>query len=79
MVKKAKREMTEVRAIVKKYLEDNDFDGLYNSSIECGCVISDLMPCEYDCISDCVPGVRVPCVPEECPVGGCDFHIRPKE
>jgi len=35
--------------IVKKYLEDNGYDGLCNYG-ECGCENSDLMPC--DCVSN---------------------------
>lgn len=32
--------------IIKIYLENNGFDGLYNSTAECGCLLDDLMPCE---------------------------------
>lgn len=45
-----------VKEIVKKYLEDNGYDGLYGSG--CGCEISDLMPCnEY--VIECQAGYKV--------------------
>ena len=34
-----------VKEIVREYLEENGFDGLYNVG-ECGCQNKDLMPCE---------------------------------
>ena len=47
------------REIIKKYLEDNGYDGLCNISTECGCSVSDLIPCgEYH--GDCVPGYKQP-------------------
>lgn len=32
--------------MVKRYLIDNGFDGLYNEDLECGCEINDLEPCD---------------------------------
>ena len=42
-----------VKTIVKTYLDENGFDGLYND--DCGCSLRDLMPCDYD-VSTCKPG-----------------------
>jgi len=44
-----------VKEIVKKYLEDNGYDGLCKSQLVCGCEIDDLMCCQEDG-SYCVPG-----------------------
>ena len=59
--------------IVKKYLEDNGYEGLCGD--ECGCELADLFPCgEFG--GDCVPGYKVPCDPEECPAEGkCAWHM----
>lgn len=43
--------------IIKQYLIDNDFDGLVNEPIECGCELSDLQPCGFD-FSQCKPGYK---------------------
>lgn len=43
-----------VKEIIKKYLEDNGYSGLYLDS-ECGCRISDLVCCDEDC-TNCEPG-----------------------
>ena len=42
--------------IVKKYLEDNNYDGLCCS--ECGCLLDDLIPCD-EFFGDCVPGYKL--------------------
>jgi hypothetical protein len=41
--------------IIKKYLEDNGYDGLARD--ECGCFVDDLFPCGCDS-QECVPGKR---------------------
>lgn len=41
--------------IIRKYLEANGFDGLCGE--ECGCELSDLMPCE-DYFKECEPGYK---------------------
>lgn len=70
-----------VREIVKKYLKENGFDGLWKG--ECGCEITDLWPCEDfmgNAPNNCSPGYKVPCVPEDCPNGGgCRWHISPEK
>jgi hypothetical protein len=42
-----------INDIVKKYLEENGFDGLFSQY--CGCRIDDLIPCGEICM-DCEPG-----------------------
>ena len=43
--------------IIKQYLIDNDFDGLCNEPIGCGCELTDLKPCDSD-FSECKPGYK---------------------
>lgn len=43
--------------IIKQYLIDNDYDGLANETIECGCELSDLQPCGSD-FSQCKPAYK---------------------
>ena len=45
-----------LKQIVKKYLTENGFDGLYNSDNACGCKKFDLFPCDGDGSYDCKPG-----------------------
>lgn len=58
-----------LRDIVKKYLEDNGFDGLFCPD-ECACALDDLFPCDEP-HDDCESGYKVPCRCAE----GCDFDI----
>jgi len=44
------------REIVKKYLEENGYDGLYCHG-ECGCLLDDLAPCDSD-FTSCEPGYK---------------------
>ena len=46
-----------VGEILKKYLQDNGYDGLAGD--ECGCKIDDLFPCESCDIYQCEPGYLV--------------------
>lgn len=48
-----------VTKIVRKYLSENGFDGLYNADAECGCRIDDLAPCGEP-IGECRPGYSGP-------------------
>ena len=48
-----------VKQIVLKYLEDNGYDGLYDTKVTCGCDLDDIMPCEDFC-GNCKPGYKVP-------------------
>jgi len=42
-----------VEGIVKQWLRDNGYDGLYND--DCGCTLDDFAPCGEIC-GDCVAG-----------------------
>jgi len=44
--------------IVKEYLEANNYVGLCNPADECGCVLSDLVPCRSD-FSECILGKKI--------------------
>lgn len=57
--------------IIKDYLIANGFGGLQNDA-ECGCEISDLVPCDND-FSCCTPGYKV--VPPDGTDCGFDFYI----
>ena len=45
--------------MVKRYLIDNGFDGLYNEELECGCELADLEPCDA-LQSNCKAGYKHP-------------------
>lgn len=47
-----------VKELIKKYLEENGFDGL--CSDDCGCGIDDLFPCG-EIPDDCVPAYKCNC------------------
>ncbi len=47
-----------VLEIVKAYLKQHRFDGLFNPG-ECGCEIDDICPFNDNCFSDCEPGYKV--------------------
>ncbi len=58
----------DVKQIVKEYLVEHGYDGLYGE--ECACLIEDLAPCDEMCY-DCSPGYKQPCDCEE----EHDFHV----
>ena len=60
-----------VAEIVREWLEQRSYDGLFND--DCGCQLSDLMPCGYP-QPDCEAGYRREGCTPECGAG-CDFHI----
>ena len=62
-----------VREIVKQWLRQQGYDGLYHPSLECGCQVGDLMPCDEAC-ETCRPGYRRAADPAT----GFDFLISPK-
>lgn len=49
--------MKDVKEIVKKYLKENNLDGLFSQGGECACELSDLQPCGEN-FSDCIPGYK---------------------
>lgn len=66
-----------VADILKKWLEDNGYDGLWRDGYYyCCCRVEDLMPCEGEGdVMDCQPGYI-----QECDCGeGCDYHIGPRK
>ena len=50
----------DISEIIEKYLKKNNYDGLYNSDLECGCFLNDLFPC-IDYSLDCQPGYKREC------------------
>ncbi len=67
--------MMRVKEIVKAYLEQHEFDGLYRiNCYDCACKRDDLMPCGYEGIDLCEPGYfRPPGSNDE----EADFYIGP--
>ena len=58
--------MSTVKEIVKKYLEENGYGGLWNGGeLEepCGCFLDDLIPCGEPC-DECQPGYERECKEE---------------
>jgi len=49
--------------LLKKWLTDKGKDGLVSRDRECGCELSDLVPCDND-FSHCEPGYKVACTPD---------------
>ena len=66
---KREKENKSVFEIVWQYLEDNDYDGLYNPNDDCACSKDDLEPCSQ-MSSECTCGYTQPC---DC--GDHDYHI----
>jgi len=66
----------EVKQILKDYLKENGYDGLFYPG-ECACKIDDLCPCQSNCM-DCQPGYFKD--KEDCDYpDGCDFYIGPNK
>ena len=49
----------DLKEIATEWLKEKGYDGLY-SQFECGCDLSDLMPCDEP-HPDCKPGYKVKC------------------
>jgi hypothetical protein len=72
----------EVLDIVKAWLTDNNFDGLFSDGGECACLISNLQPCGEN-FSDCGPGIKktwneMTEDQQSMCESGCDFYILKK-
>ena len=52
-----------VKKIVENYLKEAGYEGLFSADAECGCELSDLIPCDNPC-GDCEPGYK-----HQCPEG----------
>jgi len=67
-----------VHKIVRNYLKDNGYSGLYYD--DCGCEVDNLFPCDAPCAL-CKPGYKVMCT-ENCDHDGLfadgDWHIQPE-
>jgi len=67
------------KEILKAWLTERGYDGLWNSEQECACLLGDLAPCESD-PGNCEPGYKVTCVHPR-----CDFcresgwHMQPQK
>lgn len=71
--------MITVKEIVKRYLTEHKYDGLYRVSVcdccDCCCKIDDLLLCG-ECLGDCEPGYFVD---HDCEYPDHEFHIGPKK
>ena len=56
-----------VMDILKDWLKEHGYDGIYNEGDQCGCELDDLAPCVERC---CEPGYKIPD-----PSGEADFLI----
>lgn len=67
-------EIPDLQMIARQYLLDHGYDGLYNADLECGCVVSDLMPCGNPSM-ECQAGYVC-----ECPKGSeYDYMVGPSK
>ena len=44
-----------IPAICAAWLIENGYDGLCDPTMECGCSVIDLMPCDRPSLNECVP------------------------
>lgn len=63
----------DLKAIIYVYLDERNFDGLFNPDL-CCCKKDDLMPCEEPDVANCQPGYIQKCYcdsdyPDTCPNG----------
>jgi len=47
-----------IEQIIKMYLMENGYDGLYNSEDECACEIANLLPCDCPHGDHCKAGYK---------------------
>ncbi len=69
-----------VNEIVRSWLVDNGYDGLFCSDMPCACEADDLAPCGEMHGTWCEPGYKHPCDGrgEECE-GDCGWHMGPSK
>ena len=48
-------------SVVRAWLKDNGYDGIYCADGDCACFIDDLFPCAEGVGPDCRPGYRATC------------------
>jgi hypothetical protein len=63
--------MSDVRSIVKEWLREHGYGGLYVAEGDCYCDLDDLIPCLYRKVAQCKPGYKLPGDEEG------DWHIGP--
>ena len=67
-----------VKEIVKQYLEQNGYDGLYHEDLECGCSLDDFAPCG-DMSEHCEIGYTNACATctkrEDCGIYNSDWVV----
>ena len=67
------------REILKAWLAERGYDGLWNSEQECACLLGNLAPCESD-PGNCEPGYKVTCDHPRC--DSCresGWHMQPQK
>ena len=77
--KDGKEEGMNAREILKAWLTERGYDGLWNSEQECACLLRDLAPCESD-PGNCEPGYKVTCDHPRC--DSCresGWHMQPQK
>jgi hypothetical protein len=62
--------------IVKEYLIDNGYDGLYHPIETCGCVLREIAPCE-GCVFECRPGYKIKTPVDHDQYGETEWIISP--
>lgn len=55
--------MPDVIDMIRQYLTENGYDGLYSD--DCGCFVDDLAPCCGEGITHCSAGYKIPMNDEE--------------
>ena len=63
-----------IKEIIKQYLEEHGYDGLYSCCVDCACSLDELFGCEYP-QPDCTPGYMIP-APKD---SGCKYLIVPEK
>ena len=48
-----------IKQIIRKYLDENGYDGLCLPDLECGCGLDDFAPCPDGINEECEPAYRI--------------------